>query len=200
MICISEENLSHIAQSLSPTAFRLFVGGLMSVLYVGLWFVVEAGSTFWEVGGLADLAFFPAFVRVIGFLLIGLWIIPSLFLAFVVLTLSGAMIYQGLELPQQLGLGVLVASGGPLALALICRVARISTDLVDLNIRSVLVLSLACAAGNSVFYNAGLAVAGLSSPSLEMGTVIFVGDVIGCAFMLSMILGVMRIFRVGASE
>ena len=94
----------------------------MSLVYVGLWFVVEAGSTFWEVDGLADLAFFPAFVRVLGFLLIGLWIIPSLFLAFVILTLSGAMIYQGLELPQQLVLGVLIASGGPLALALIRRV------------------------------------------------------------------------------
>lgn len=172
----------------------------MSLVYVGLWFVVEAGSTFWEVDGLADLAFFPAFVRVLGFLLIGLWIIPSLFLAFVILTLSGAMIYQGLELPQQLVLGVLIASGGPLALALIRRVARISTDLVDLNIRSVLVLSLACAAGNSAFYNAGLAAAGLSSSGLDMGAVIFLGDVIGCAVMLTVTLGAMSIFRVGASD
>lgn len=167
----------------------------MSGLYMALWLAVEAGSSFWDVGGLADLVFFPAFVRVIGFLLIGLWIIPSLWLAFAILTLVGAMAYPGLDLVQQLELGVFVALGGPLALALIVRLAKISTDLVDVSVRDIIIFSLTCAAGNAIFYYAGLTIMGFDIPGLNLGVVIFIGDVMGSIIMLVLTLGTLRMAR-----
>lgn len=119
---------------LTATSFRLIVGGAMCALYMGLWLIVDVGGRLWNVGGLVDLLFLPAFVRVVGFILIGLWIIPSLFTAFAMLTLVGVMVYPGLSLAEQLTLGLFVASGGPLALALTIRLTNISTDFIDLRV------------------------------------------------------------------
>jgi hypothetical protein len=179
--------------TLTATSYRLLVGALMCALYMALWFVVDAGGRLWNADGLADLPFLPASVRVAGFLMIGLWIIPSLFSAFAILTIIGAMAYPELGLAEQLGLGVFVASGGPLALALTVRVTQMSTDLVDVGVRDVLALSLACAAGNAILYNAGLTILGLGVPGVNLGAVIFLGDILGSMIMLGLALGAARI-------
>ena len=171
----------------------------MCALYMGLWLIVDVGGRLWNVGGLVDLLFLPAFVRVVGFILIGLWIIPSLFTAFAMLTLVGVMVYPGLSLAEQLTLGLFVASGGPLALALTIRLTNISTDFVDLSIVDVILLSLACAAGNAIFYHAGLMILGLGVPGVNLGAVIFLGDALGSMTMLGLALGVTRIARGGGA-
>ena len=123
------------------------------------------------------LPFLPAGVRVLGFLLIGLWVSPFCSLP-LLLSLTGLMVY-GLGMSDQLLLGVLVAIGGPLALWLLTKATKISVDLLDLTPLKVLIFAFTCAAGNALFYNAGLIAAGFGSPEINLTALIFVGDILG---------------------
>lgn len=178
---------------LTVLRYRMLVGLIMCALYALLWLLVDAGGYFLTIGEVAALPFLPAFVRVAGFLLIGLWIIPALFAAFTLLTITGLMVYPDVDMQTQLLLGIPVALGGPLAMALTTYLARMSTDLVDLRLRHLLLFSLSCAAGNALFYNAGLILAGLGMPDMSLSNAIFVGDLIGTVILLGIALGILQL-------
>ena len=172
---------------LSSAWFIFLTGFLLSVLYVALKLLVDAGAYFFDFDAIVALPFLPAGVRVLGFLLIGLWISPFLYLAFIFMSLTGLMIYPGLGMSDQLILGVSVAIGGPVALCLLTKATKISVDLLDLTPLKVLIFASTCAAGNALFYNAGLMAAGFGSPEINFTALIFVGDILGVAIFFGLL-------------
>lgn len=164
---------------LSPTGFRIVAGTFMCLAYVGLWLPVDLGADLSDLGEIVSVPFLPAAVRVIGFLLIGLWIIPFLLIAFGILAFSGAMAYPGVTTTGLVVLGLVVASGGPVAMALVTRLASLRRDVIDLGWRDLTLLCAVCAAGNALSYNAGLVIVGVSTPSASLAPTIFLGDFMG---------------------
>ncbi len=164
----------------------------MCLSYLALWFVVALGEELWAAGDYVAIPFLPAFVRVIGFILIGLWIVPFLFLAFGVLIFTGALAYPELAVGDQLFLGLLIASGGPFALALATATAKMPRDLLDLSAPDLFMLCLVCASGSAVSYGAGLALVDLRAPDLSLTTSIFVGDMIGQLVVLGLVASLLR--------
>ena len=164
---------------LSPTGFRIVAGTFMCLAYVALWLPLDLGADLSGLGEIVSVPFLPAAVRVIGFLLIGLWIIPFLLIAFGILTFIGAMAYPGVTATGLVVLGLVVASGGPVAMALVTRLASLRRDVIDLGWRDLTLLCAVCAAGNALSYNAGLVIVGVSRPSASLAPAIFLGDFMG---------------------
>lgn len=164
---------------LSPTGFRIVAGTFMCLAYVALWLPLDLGADLSGLGEIVSVPFLPAAVRVIGFLLIGLWIIPFLLIAFGILTFIGAMAYPGVTATGLVVLGLVVASGGPVAMALVTRLASLRRDVIDLGWRDLTLLCAVCAAGNALSYNAGLVIVGASKPWAILAPAIFLGDFMG---------------------
>jgi len=137
-------------------------------------------------GEIVSVPFLPAAVRVIGFLLIGLWIVPFLLIAFGILTFSGAITYPELTTTGLVVLGLVVASGGPVAMALVTRLSNLRRDVIDLGWRDFTLLCAVCAAGNALSYNAGLVIVGVSRPSAILAPAIFLGDFMGGLIVLGL--------------
>ncbi len=171
---------------LSLTGFRIAAGTFMCLAYVALWLPVGLGADLSGLGEIVSVPFLPAAVRIIGFLLIGLWIIPFLLIAFGILTFSGAIAYPGLTTTGLVVLGLIVASAGPVAMALVTRLASLSRDVIDLGWRDLSLLCAVCAAGNALSYSAGLVIVGASRPSASLAPAIFLGDFMGGLIVLGL--------------
>jgi hypothetical protein len=171
---------------LSLTGFRIAAGTFMCLAYVALWLPVGLGADLSVLGEIVSVPFLPAAVRIIGFLLIGLWIIPFLLIAFGILTFSGAIAYPGLTTTGLVVLGLIVASAGPVAMALVTRLASLSRDVIDLGWRDLSLLCAVCAAGNALSYSAGLVIVGASRPSASLAPAIFLGDFMGGLIVLGL--------------
>lgn len=168
---------------------------MLVLLYSILWVAVQYGAEFFRVQGFASLPFLPAAIRVLGFVLLGLWVIPYLWAAFAILSLAGLMVYPEVGLWDQLALGLFVASGGPATMALIFRLSKVSIELIDLTLMRLFSLSVACAVGNAFFYSVALANFAEASPSIELTMGIFFGDILGCITVLGCLIGINRLFR-----
>lgn len=124
-------------------------------------------------GGLAALIFLPAFTRLLGFLLIGLWSIPALF---------GAALFcvdLGLAPSQQVVVSAGLACGAPLALWAIAPFMGVQPHLDNLSAPKLVQLSFVAATGSAIGYNLGLILVGEYQGSYEVFFAIILGDAVG---------------------
>jgi hypothetical protein len=159
--------------------FRTFAtAGMFAVLYVILFHISHLLVDVGHFGGFASLLFLPAFIRLLGYLMVGLWIIPALFLAVCWLTFTGAYdIAPGYRV--EVLASVFVAIGGPLGVAVASRLAKLQTNLANLTPLRLLALSFACSAGNALFYYASLRLTSLGAEPASSIFAIFAGDMLG---------------------
>lgn len=159
--------------------FRTFAtAGMFAVLYVILFHVSDLILGNVHFGGFASLLFLPAFIRLLGYLMVGPWIIPGLFLASCWLVFTGAYdIAPGNDVEHLVSAAT--AIGGPLGVAVAARVARLETNLANLTPLRLLALSFACSAGNALFYYASLRLTSLGAGPASSIFAIFAGDMLG---------------------
>lgn len=122
-------------------------------------------------GGIASLIFLPAFVRLLGFLFLGLWAIVPLFFAALI------CVDLGLNFFEQFFVSLALSCGAPLALRVICSIIKISPMLDDLNARKLILLSSASAFGSAAAYHLAL----LSIGNVSTSNLILIATVIGDA-------------------
>lgn len=148
-------------------AFGIFAG------YVILYRLNDAliGST--HFGGVASLIFLPAFVRLLGFLLIGPWTIFPLFFAALI------CVDLGLGIGQQVIVAMALSCGAPIALAFACKMTELNPTLSNLTVGRMFVLSLASAVGSSAAYNISLIIVGNENASPSTTLAALAGDTLG---------------------
>ena len=152
---------------------NFYAAVLFFVLYVALFQISD--NFFANVGQyeFINLLFLPAFVRLLGFLVIGFWIIPSLFFA--------ALFCVDLELSFTpiIIVSIFLAVGGPLGTATVAYWLKLKPSLHNLSPLKLLQLSLGCALGNALFYQFGLYIVGYAVATPWTALTIVAGDVIG---------------------
>lgn len=161
----------------SPTKIAASVAGF-ALLYITMFFLsdqfVDNQATF----GLVSLVFLPAFVRLLGFMILRLWIVPALFIATLLLIADGAYdIAPGHT--AELIIGAFTAVGGPLGAYATSRLIGLEITLQNLTPRRLLWMSVGCSIGNAVFYRLSLELSGIHIYSTPVTTAVFVGDVVG---------------------
>lgn len=160
---------------MSPgTSFNIAAAAAISAAYIALFYISDFLISRQElVGTVASLYFLPAFVRLLGYLIIGYWVIPALFLA------ALFCVDLGLDLEARLAISAFLAIGGPLGVAIAGWLCNLKPTVSNLSPARLLILSLGCAAGNSIFYNYGLEVVGHGGAGVNAKAAIFVGDLVG---------------------
>lgn len=152
--------------------------GTFAVLYVGLYYVSGLISAPQGFEGVASALFLPAFVRLLGFLLIGYWIIPALYIGGVFLSLTGAYdLGPGIE--REVVVTAFTAVGGPFGVFIASRLAGLKASLANLTPLRLLGLAIGCAAGNALFHRLGMEVINLAPSEYKQDVVIFFGDFVG---------------------
>jgi hypothetical protein len=153
--------------------FAFLTVGYIILFYISQWL---GGQTLLSAN--ISLFFLPAIIRLLGVLLIGAKIIPSLMIASLYLTLTGS--YDlGPGNTSEFLMGVMTAVGGPLAVILTARIIRLRLDLRNLSATRLLILSAACSLGNALALGITLFV---REPELAESMVfleVFSGDMIG---------------------
>ena len=158
-------------KSLPHTALT---GAALVFLYVALFDLSD-----WLVGteavrDTAGIIFLPAFIRLLGFLLIGYWVIPALFVA------GLFCVDLGLGLGGKVVVSAFIAVGGPLGAFIAAKLSGLQPSLSNLTPMHLLLLSAFCSAGNAFFYHLGLHYAGVSGHSdFSTHLIVFAGDMIG---------------------
>ena len=123
--------------------------------------------------GVAAWLFLPAFVRLLGFLLIGFWSVPALFVAALIcvdLSLSPA---------SQILVSFFLAIGAPLALWSVSNLVGVDLSLKNLSGSQILVLSVAAALGSGASYHIGLTLVGVEVHSPASFVTAAFGDAAG---------------------
>lgn len=123
--------------------------------------------------GVAAWLFLPAFVRLLGFLLVGFWSIPALFVA--------ALICVDLSLgpAAQIIVCVFLAAGAPIALWAACNLVGVQPSLKNLSGSQLLILSVAAALGSGASYHIGLTLVGADVHSAASFFTSAFGDAVG---------------------
>jgi len=157
---------------------KVLLCGAFAILYVALYYVSGLVSAPQGFDGVASFLFLPAFVRLLGFLLIGYWIIPALALGGAFLSLTGAY-----DLGPGVGMELVVTSctavGGPFGVFVASRLGKLQPSLQNLTPVRLMALSIGCAGGNAIFHRFGLTVVGMPHYGFALDFVIFLGDFIG---------------------
>lgn len=149
--------------------------------------------------GIASAFFLPAFVRLLGFLLIGYWIIPALFVAGEVLSVTGA--YDlGPGMVSELTVCACTAVGGPFGVFVASRIGGLRSSLDNLSPARLLGLSIGCAAGNAIFYRVGLEFAGIDKVGFANDLYVFCGDFIGTWAIIYLIKSFMTLYSYSRSS
>ncbi|OYU01554.1 MAG: hypothetical protein CFE36_09720 [Sphingomonadaceae bacterium PASS1] len=148
-------------------------GTFLTIVYLLLYQLNASIIGTFETNGIAVLVFLPAFARLLGYLLIGLWAAPFLFLG-AVLSLD-----LGLDLRDQITVAALVEVGAPAALMLIQKARLDRPPLRYLTGRQLLVLSSVAALGSAITYHIGLALAGLEVYSVQSFATTVFGNAAG---------------------
>lgn len=143
------------------------------VLYVLLYRanVLLVGSE--SFGGIAALIFLPAFIRLLGFLLIRFWTVPPLFVA------AWFCIDLGLDPASQFVVALALAVGAPVAIDQMCRAIELQPSLGNLSGRKLLALSAASAVGSSLAYHLALVLVGVEFDLDRTLLATIVGDALG---------------------
>lgn len=153
--------------------FAMLFAAAMSALYIILYRLSDLLAGNGSVGEVASVIFLPAFVRLLGFLVIRWWIVPALFVA------GLFCVDLGLGIQGRVVVSTAIAFGGPVGIYLVARATGLSPMLSGLNAMQLLWLSLGCAAGNALFYNAALMIVRLNQSQENFALEIFLGDAIG---------------------
>lgn len=151
---------------------RLGAVALIIALYVGL-FNLSGGQQANLLLGTASPVFLPAFVRLFGVLVAGIWAIPALFIA------AFLCVDFGLGPSERALVSLMLATGAPLAIMVTSRLMQLDPTLTNLTPMRLLVLSIASGLGNSLFYNFALFLVGIQTDPITGHVATFVGDVIG---------------------
>lgn len=177
----------------SSLSYNLKTSAALAVLFVVLYQLTGAISGNLAIAGLVSLFFLPAFVRLLGFLLVGLWIIPALFAAGTYLVFTGA--YDlGPGYAAEMIMTAFTAVGGPLGAFVASRIGKLDPTLSNLTPLRLLVLSLGCSTGNAVFHRAALQFAGFPTPANYNLAYVLVGDMIGTWAIIYLIKTCLTIF------
>ncbi len=155
-----------------PRLARLGAIALIIALYVGL-FNLSGGEQANLLLGTASPVFLPAFVRLFGVLVAGIWAIPALFIA------ALFCVDFGLGASERALVSLLLATGAPLAIMVTSRLLHLNPTLENLTPARLLALSIASGIGNSLFYNFALFLVGIPVDPITGHVATFVGDVIG---------------------
>ena len=154
------------------------LGGGFAILYIALYFASELLAAPQGFKGIASIFFLPAFVRLLGFLMIGYWIIPALFVAGAFLSFVGAY-GLGPGVAMELIVTAFTAVGGPFGVFVASRLGKLQPSLSNLTPLRLMALSIGCAAGNTLFYRFAMDVVGMVPSSFEQDFVVFFGDFVG---------------------
>lgn len=169
-----------------------FVG--ISSAYVALFYISDILAGTQAVAGFASVFFLPAFVRLLGFLLIGMWVAPALLLAGTLLVLTDS--YDlGLGVEAEMIVTLVAAFSGPLGAATVARFSELKPNLENLNPTRLLVLSIGCSGANTIGYSLTLESLGLSRHESYVFFAIFVGDMVGTWVIIYMIKLIMDLYR-----
>jgi len=159
-------NLRHQAAN-AIYAFGIFAG---YVLLYRLNDILVGNTAF---GGVASILFLPAFMRLLGFLIIGpLTFLPLFFAALICVDL-------GLGAVEQIIVALALASGSQIALVFANRTSGLQPSLVNLTAGRLLLLSFASAVGSSAAYNGALILVGYANASVYTTAIALVGDALG---------------------
>lgn len=149
-----------------------------ALLYVVLFYVADMLAGVQGYNGIASIIYLPAFVRLLGFLIIGYWIIPALAIAGAFLSITGAYdLVPGYA--AEMTIATFTSVGGPFGVFVASRLGNLKPSLSNLTPLRLLGLSVGCAAGNTVFYVLALRFVGIQGAGAEDVAVIFAGDFIG---------------------
>lgn len=146
---------------------------VLCLLYIGLYYLTEAAIGNGVIGGVASLFFPAAFVRLFGFLMVDFWIIPALFFAALV------CVDLGLPLEGRVVVAAFLSVGGPLGAWITARLCQLDLTLANLNPLRLLVLSIGCSLGNTMFYHLGLLAVRFPHDAPTMHLATFIGDTVG---------------------
>lgn len=177
----------------TPRAMPINGCAAFALLYVSLYEVSGWISGNQAVAGIASIFFLPAFVRLLGFLIIGYWIVPTLFVAGLCLTAAGAYnLAPGHS--AELIVTAFTAAGGPLGVAVAASLGKLEVNLSNLTPLRLLALSAACAAGNAIAYQIALQLAGLQYPTFADIIAVFLGDFVGSWAIIYLIKGLLTAY------
>lgn len=150
----------------------------LGLTYIALYHLSDVFASVQGVEGVASVFFLPAFIRLLGFLIIGYWIIPTLFCASVFLSVTGA--YDlGPGLAPEMIVAAFTAVGGPFGVFLASRIENLQPSLSNLTPLRLLGLSIGCSAGNAVFHYFAWLVIGDPTFSVVRYFTFFFGDFVG---------------------
>lgn len=153
--------------------FEVLFAFAMAALYVALYRLSDVLAGNEAIGGIASLIFLPAFVRLLGFLVIGWWITPALFVA------GLFCVDLGLGLESRAVVAAAIAVGAPIGISLVSRFVALDTRLFGLTATKLLVLSFASALGNALFYKTSVML--VRGDPLDPAVMLFIlaGDTLG---------------------
>lgn len=146
---------------------------IFTFLYVALYYLSDWMAGNQALGGIAGLIFLPAFIRLLGFLVIDYWIIPALFVA------GLFCVDLGLGLSGKVVVSAFLSVGGPFGVFVVSRLCKLKPSLSNLTPLRLLWLSAGCSLGNTFFYHFGLEAAGVREHSPMGYLYVFAGDMIG---------------------
>lgn len=158
--------------------WNLIGAALFAALYVILFHISDLLVDNMAIGGIASLMFLPACIRLLGYLIIGLWIVPALFAAGCWLVFTGAYDFAP-GLRTDLLITAFTAIGGPLGALVAARFCGLTADLDNLKPLSLFLLSFGCSAGNALFHHASLRMSGVVDGPSSATAAILIGDMLG---------------------
>ena len=161
--------------------FKIQFAALIVALYVALYYLTGFLHSENLPTAVASLLFLPAFARLLGFLVIGYWSIPALFIA------GLFCVDLGLGFSDRILISAFIATGAPLAIGTASRLLQLQPSLTNLTPIRLLWLSLASSFGNMIFYNTGLASVGLNFFQPKDLAATFIGDAAGTWAIISVI-------------
>ena len=178
---------------MTGVAGRIWSCAAFTLLYVSLYHLSALVSGPQDTGGLASLFFLPAFVRLLGFLIIGFWIIPALFFDAAFLSLTGA--YDlGPGNSAELVVAAFTAVGAPFGVFVVSWIEGLKPSLVNLTPLRLLGLSIGCAAGNAAAHYVSFLALGLEPPAANVFFTFFLGDLIGTWVIIYLIKIVLTVY------
>ena len=157
------------------------ISAALAVLYIALYYLSGWMVGNEALGGITSIMFLPAFVRLLGFLLVGFWVIPALFVA------GLFCVDLGLGIEGKVVVSAAIAIGGPLGVFLASRLIGLKPSLSNLTPLRLLLLSAGCSLGNSITYHFSLEALGIADHSSLGHFYVFLGDMIGTWFIMYLI-------------
>jgi hypothetical protein len=161
--------------------FKLQFAAFIVALYVSLYYLTGKLVGNYLPTAVASFLFLPAFARLLGVLVIGLWSIPALFIA------GLFCVDLGLSWDDRIVVAAFIATGAPLGIKIASSLQRLEPTLSNLTPARLLWLSLASSFGNMIFYNLSMALVGVGDFNPALSATTFIGDALGTWAVISVI-------------